>query len=144
MPQACTCIADFNEQLAPEQELETSIAVSPGPKYSMFLATFTPLIRLSNKKRETRSGKPRLASHQFCPFCGISLRGELVRIYSGEHGTYWGAKGEGYTIRANEAGVFTLADAIALTGHCGPEKRIELEPVTAIKVSAPKEVQANG
>lgn len=48
----------------------------------------------------------------------------LVRIWSGQWGSYWAPERNGYTRRIEEAGVYTLADALDASGHCGPEKRI--------------------
>jgi hypothetical protein len=59
-----------------------------------------------------------------------ALRGNLpVRIYSAEHHAYWRPGGNGYCSCSCVAGVFDLADAYRRTRHCGPEKRIEFEPV---------------
>jgi hypothetical protein len=140
----CTCIDDFNEQLAPEQELDTSIVFTGGKNFRMGSATYTTINRKSTGKPENRSSKPRVAAHTFCPFCGVSLNVDLVRIYSDEHGAYWRPNGSGYTIRVNAAGIYTLADATARTAHCGPEKRIEFEPVLPIKISDRVEERANG
>jgi len=46
-------------------------------------------------------------------------------IYSKEWHRYWRANGNGYTDKVEEAGVYTLAEAIKWTHHCGPEKKIE-------------------
>lgn len=48
--------------------------------------------------------------------------GWLVMIRSS--GGLWRPKGQGYTNRKAEAGVFTLRDACARTFHCGPEKHV--------------------
>lgn len=58
------------------------------------------------------------------------MGGELVFIWSEEHRAYWRPDGCGYTNRISQAGVYTRDDAEARTGHCGPEKRIELERLT--------------
>ena len=110
----------------------------------MMLATYTTINRKSTGKAENRSRMPRIAAHNFCPFCGIHQGAELVRIWSGEHNAYWRHNASGYTVRASAAGIYTRSDAEAFTNHCGPEKRIELEPVIAIKISQSEEAQANG
>jgi len=51
-----------------------------------------------------------------------------VVIYAGDGGCYWAENACGY-VRAEYAGVYEREDAIALTKHCGTEKRIELHPV---------------
>lgn len=65
----CNCIADFNERLAPEQELDASITFIRSTN-RMTMQTYTALIRKSTGKPERRSNQPRLAAHTFCPFCG--------------------------------------------------------------------------
>lgn len=62
-----------------------------------------------------------------------SLADELVWIWSDEHQAYWRPDAAGYTRRASAAGIYTRAEAERLTGHCGPEKRIEIEPVPALR-----------
>lgn len=57
--------------------------------------------------------------------------GDTVRIYSREHNAYWRQNACGYTIQRDEAGIYTLDDAIARTRHCGPEKRIQYERVAS-------------
>lgn len=63
------------------------------------------------------------------PDAAASEAGE-VAIWSGEHRAYWrrGSRGEGagYTLNVEEAGVWSRADAVRLTSHCGPEKLIAL------------------
>lgn len=71
----CNCIADFNEKLGPEQELDVSLAYSRSTN-TMTLQTYTGLLRKSTGKLETRSKFPRLAAHTFCPFCGTAYEGE--------------------------------------------------------------------
>lgn len=53
---------------------------------------------------------------------------DRVLIYAGDGGCYWRENGCGYT-NAQNAGVFTRAEAIGWAGHCGPEKRVELHDV---------------
>lgn len=70
-------------------------------------------------------------------WCGIvsletlrAIRGNpKVRIYSGEHFTWWRKDGAGYATHVGEAGTWSLEDAFAATRHCGPEKQIEFEVV---------------
>lgn len=52
-------------------------------------------------------------------------------IWSGEHNAYWRPDGAGYTTRIRDAGRYSLEDAKKRTNHCGPEKRIEIEPIAA-------------
>lgn len=52
-----------------------------------------------------------------------------VRIYSGEHGAYWGANKCGYMIHPSEAGVYTLMDAYNASSHCDERKQISYEIV---------------
>jgi len=52
---------------------------------------------------------------------------KLVRIWSSEHGWYWGPNGGGY-VGFDTAGIYTLKDAWSRTSHCGPEKMIEYHP----------------
>ena len=53
---------------------------------------------------------------------------DLVLIYVGDGHCYWRENGCGYT-NHYYAGVYTRADAIARTHHCGPEKKVELHSV---------------
>lgn len=52
-----------------------------------------------------------------------------VRIWSGEHDSYWRADGAGYTCDGLEAGVYVFQDAYNRTNHCDPSKRIEFKAV---------------
>lgn len=82
MAKPCNCINNFNEKLAPEQELETSLVFSRSGN-SMSLQTFTSLMRKDTGNRENRRSKPRIAAHTFCPFCGASMSGDW-RPYLGQ------------------------------------------------------------
>ena len=54
---------------------------------------------------------------------------DRVRIYSAQHGAYWCPDGHGYTTDPEQAWITTREEAEHATGHCGPEKMIELWPV---------------
>lgn len=66
MPNPCNCIADINGKLE-EHTLDTAICFS---NYELVERTYTTLRRKDTHKPETRSKKPRLFAHSFCPFCG--------------------------------------------------------------------------
>lgn len=51
-----------------------------------------------------------------------------VVIWSGQHRAWWRPNRLGYTTHIEAAGRYTFADACAATRHCGPEKRIRIEP----------------
>lgn len=67
---ACNCINEIDTKLAAEHHLrlDTSICLIGGGLVS---ATYSRLIRLDTGKEETRSRKPRLFGHTYCPFCGV-------------------------------------------------------------------------
>lgn len=53
-----------------------------------------------------------------------SLEGKKVLIWSSEHGEYWRSSGAGYTISAQEAGVYTFEDAYKRTADFSAQKKI--------------------
>jgi len=57
---------------------------------------------------------------------------DLVVIWSGEHHAYWRPEGRGYTTQLLGAGIYTRADAIRRTAHCGPEKEVEIAALAEI------------
>lgn len=68
----CDCIDKMQAEL-PDHKLDVSLAIRAG---SMNMETYTALLRKDNGRRESRSKQPRLIAHSFCPFCGVSLRGD--------------------------------------------------------------------
>ncbi|MGE4296812.1 MAG: hypothetical protein AB7E47_02185 [Desulfovibrionaceae bacterium] len=55
------------------------------------------------------------------------LADRLVRIYSGQWSAWWRENACGYTDDVLQAGVYTFSDALAVSDHCGREKRIVYE-----------------
>jgi hypothetical protein len=53
-----------------------------------------------------------------------------VRIWSGEHEAYWRAKLSGYTLDAEDAGVYSGVEAWENTSHCCPKKAISYELIS--------------
>lgn len=49
---------------------------------------------------------------------------QQVRIWSAEHAAWWRPLGHGYSIKDQNAGIWSFPAAYAMTKHCGPEKRI--------------------
>lgn len=47
-----------------------------------------------------------------------------VHIFSGQWAAWWRPGGAGYTTDIKQAGVYSMAEAIERTAHCGAEKRI--------------------
>ncbi|GAB7553156.1 hypothetical protein NRB_26620 [Novosphingobium sp. 11B] len=66
--QPCKCIEEINAALD-EHTLDTAIVFSRDLR-GMTARTYTGLMRKDNGKAETRSHKPRVFGHKFCPFCG--------------------------------------------------------------------------
>lgn len=65
------------------------------------------------------------------PVPGISDPAERVHIFSGEHGAFWRARGEGYTVRADMAGIWPRSTATLEIAGAGPEKMLTLVPLLA-------------
>jgi hypothetical protein len=62
----CQCISEINTQLE-EHTLDTAIVYG---KQELSQRTYTRLERKDTGRAETRSRKPRVFAHKFCPFCG--------------------------------------------------------------------------
>lgn len=63
---------------------------------------------------------------------------DIVVIWSGEHRAYWRTPANGYTTELNQwTGTYSREEAESLTGHCGPEKKIELRPVRIAAIEVP-------
>lgn len=69
MTEACNCISTLEAEL-PEHKLDIAIMWSQRSN-TLTARTYTRLNRRDNDKAESRSGKPRLVAHTFCPFCGV-------------------------------------------------------------------------
>lgn len=63
---SCDCVGEI-ERLNPDHKLEIAIMLRGN---SLSAETCTNLMRRDNGKRESRSGKPKIAAHTYCPFCG--------------------------------------------------------------------------
>lgn len=64
------------------------------------------------------------------PKLAKSLEGKKVRIWSGEHCSYWRPDGAGYTYEIAAAGIYKFEEAFRKTSGCGPEKQIMYRVVT--------------
>ncbi len=58
-----------------------------------------------------------------------------VRIYSAEHHAYWRGTGQGYTDSPDASTVMDIEEALKMTRHCGPEKRIRFTEATGSGLS---------
>lgn len=70
----CNCIEQI-EAAMPEHKLDLAIFWNPG-RSALTAQTYTSLLRRDTGRKETRSNKPRVFSHKFCPFCGVSMNTE--------------------------------------------------------------------
>lgn len=75
MTTSCNCIADIDGKLE-EHSLDSAIVWTDG---QLIARTYTQLRRKDNGKPETRSRKPRLFAHSYCPFCGASYKNEPAK-----------------------------------------------------------------
>jgi hypothetical protein len=57
-------------------------------------------------------------------FVRVTASREPVLIWSGEHRAWWRPNSRGHTVCISAAGRYGLAEALAITRHCGSEKRI--------------------
>lgn len=75
------------------------------------------------------SSEPSRAGKRPTPgeFVKVTATKEPVVIWSDEHRLWWRAARSGYTLRPEEAGRYTISEAISATSHCGPEKQIRIE-----------------
>lgn len=76
---------------------------------------------------------------------------DIVRIWFGRRGAWWKPGADGFTTRAEQAGLFRREKANRLTADLGRELRIELDlvvaarpPRTATPVSAPTATDRHG
>lgn len=60
-----------------------------------------------------------------------------VMIFSGEHGAFWRARGEGYTIRSDMAGQWPRSRALGEIAGAGPEKMLTLVPLAETLAPVP-------
>lgn len=63
---ACDCITEIEAKL-PDHKLEIAFMLRGNTLTS---ETCSRLERRDNGRRESRSGKPKIFAHTFCPFCG--------------------------------------------------------------------------
>lgn len=101
----------------PRTEQYASYSVGESPVAGLQQHTVRPLRSTLEKLKRW----PKTARH---------FEGREVRIFSAEWEAWWRHNGEGYTRSHDEAGVWkSLESAMAVSAHCGPEKRIEYEAV---------------
>lgn len=71
----CNCISEIDGKLD-EHTLDAAICLSNN---KLVARTYSSLRRKDNGRPETRSKKPRLFAHTFCPFCGTRYEMEPAR-----------------------------------------------------------------
>lgn len=75
MSKSCNCISEIDSKLE-EHTLDTAICFSGN---QLVARTYSNLRRKDNNRPETRSKKPRLFAHTYCPFCGVRYEVEPAR-----------------------------------------------------------------
>lgn len=73
----------------------------------------------------------RIPLEQVTPTIAAAFADTPCAIWSGEHGSWWSAEGRGYTRVRERAGRYTIGQAYEHARHCGPEKQIAFERLTA-------------
>lgn len=71
----CNCIQQIEAGLD-EHTLDTAIMWSRSAN-TLTSRTYSGLTRKDNGRPETRSKKPRIFAHTFCPFCGVRYDAEV-------------------------------------------------------------------
>jgi len=80
----------------------------------------------NDRLRRPDPGNETLERLKRWPSLRRNLLPEGVCIWSGEHRAYWRQGGRGYVaFYDRRIGVWSLDEALKLTRHCGPEKKIE-------------------
>jgi hypothetical protein len=80
----------------------------------------TPISRLKKRK----DGSETVERLKRWPSLAEKFKGKFVYIVSAQWGAYWRQNGSGYTDEKQNAGLYSIEDALRHTRHCGPEKRI--------------------
>lgn len=75
----CQCITEINAELK-EHTLDTAIMWGKG---ALSERTYTSLRRKDTGRSESRSAKPRVFAHTFCPFCGTRYQPEPASAEQG-------------------------------------------------------------
>lgn len=71
---SCECLETIDKELAETgHQLDRAILWDGG---QLLARPYSRIMRKDNLKAETRSGKPRVFSFTFCPFCGGKYAGD--------------------------------------------------------------------
>ena len=92
---------------------------------------------LSEMKKQNEVKIERVSLERILDESEFKNKYKNVRIYSGEWGMYWRSK-SGYTNNKDEAQIFTIEEALNLSSHCGPEKKIKYELAPCPDCTAPQ------